>query len=187
MGIKKTNSGLRVKPGRVNKTSKLRNSVDLHEEVVTVKPPTIDEQRYARHGTRMYVLRRDDYRCRYCGKLVTNDTANMDHVIPWKLGGKSVASNLVTACRRCNKAKGNKHWVPEPLEEDKPKKRLRSWKPEKKKRTRKKVSQSEILSNYDYIDSPNGKETSSYYSCKECSKRIPKERQLVRHWRTYHH
>jgi 5-methylcytosine-specific restriction endonuclease McrA len=31
--------------------------------------------------------------------------ANIDHVVPWKLGGKSDDSNLVTACWSCNYGK----------------------------------------------------------------------------------
>ena len=86
----------------------------LHRSTITVVEPTIDEQRYAPHQVRMAALERDGFKCRYCGASVTNETANMDHVIPWKKGGKSVTLNLVTACRGCNKEKGNSHWVPNP-------------------------------------------------------------------------
>ena len=105
-------SGVHVKPSKPRNRWKTRKAEYLHEPVVTVVEPSVDQQRYAPHRTRMYVLKRDKYKCRYCGVPVTNETANMDHVIPWKLGGKSVARNLVTACRDCNRRKGNSHWQP---------------------------------------------------------------------------
>lgn len=64
-------------------------------------------ERYAPAWLRLAVLERDDYKCRYCGVPVTDETANIDHVRPWKLGGNTVAKNLVASCRSCNRAKGN--------------------------------------------------------------------------------
>ena len=55
------------------------------------------------------VFRRDDYRCRYCGR---NDVPlTVDHVILWEDGGATVADNLVSACRRCNKLRGNTEYT----------------------------------------------------------------------------
>jgi hypothetical protein len=51
------------------------------------------------------VFRRDGYGCRYCGRVDVPLT--VDHVIVWEDGGASVAQNLVSACRRCNKLRGN--------------------------------------------------------------------------------
>lgn len=75
-----------------------------------------DTRRYADHKTRLKVLLRDKFRCRYCGKKVTMDTANIDHVRPWKRRGPTTPKNLVTACRSCNKQKGNQlGWKPNPV------------------------------------------------------------------------
>lgn len=52
------------------------------------------------------ILKRDDYRCRYCGKRA--QTLDIDHVIPVSQGGKTVFSNLVTACSACNKEKASR-------------------------------------------------------------------------------
>lgn len=73
-----------------------------------------DPQRYATAQQRENILRRDDYKCRYCQKIVTYTTANMDHVKPWKHGGKTKYSDMVAACASCNKLKGNKPNI-EPL------------------------------------------------------------------------
>lgn len=62
---------------------------------------------------RLKIWKRDGYKCHYCGCAVFkargdnqfNNTATVDHVIPRSKGGTNHASNLVTACRRCNNAK----------------------------------------------------------------------------------
>lgn len=51
------------------------------------------------------VYRRDHYRCRYCG---TNEVPlTVDHLVLWEEGGPSIEANLVTACKKCNRMRGN--------------------------------------------------------------------------------
>lgn len=51
------------------------------------------------------VFRRDEYTCQYCGK---NDIPlTVDHIILWEDMGASVEDNLISACRKCNKTRGN--------------------------------------------------------------------------------
>lgn len=51
------------------------------------------------------VFRRDNYSCRYCAK---NDVPlTYDHVVTWEKGGPTTVENGVTACRKCNKKRGN--------------------------------------------------------------------------------
>lgn len=50
-----------------------------------------------------FILKRDNYSCRYCGK--TKGPFEFDHVYPVVRGGESVLENIVTACRRCNRKK----------------------------------------------------------------------------------
>lgn len=57
--------------------------------------------------TRFEVLRRDEFRCQYCG-LAATDTGEgltIDHVVPVALGGSDGPENLVAACRDCNAGK----------------------------------------------------------------------------------
>ncbi len=58
------------------------------------------------------VYRRDNYTCRYCGR---NDVPlTVDHLVLWEDGGPSIEENLLSACRRCNKLRGNikyKDWI----------------------------------------------------------------------------
>jgi len=64
-------------------------------------------RRYAGPVTRAKLLRLHGYRCSYCGRRVTNKTANIDHIVPWKRGGTTRMSNLIPSCWNCNKLKGN--------------------------------------------------------------------------------
>lgn len=61
------------------------------------------------------IYNRDDYTCKYCGYKAKPGTYSwkmlpieIDHVIPVSKGGKNIESNLVCACRRCNRKKHNK-------------------------------------------------------------------------------
>lgn len=53
---------------------------------------------------RLFVLRRDDFRCHYCGSV---KKLTLDHVTPQAKGGTDHPSNLVACCGDCNDAKGN--------------------------------------------------------------------------------
>ncbi len=52
---------------------------------------------------------RDNYTCQYCGRSVKNPKERtIDHVIPRSRGGKTVWSNVVLCCRKCNLKKGDR-------------------------------------------------------------------------------
>jgi len=53
---------------------------------------------------RARVYARDGHCCVYCG--AQDGLLGLDHLVPRVLGGSHAASNLVTACRRCNSARG---------------------------------------------------------------------------------
>ena len=64
---------------------------------------------------RKAVMRRDGWRCRYCG--IKAKAIEVDHVQPWSKGGRDSMENLVTACRSCNQRKFNStDWMPTPLD-----------------------------------------------------------------------
>lgn len=46
-------------------------------------------------------------RCVYCARPLALDTATLDHVQPICHGGTHAPGNLVTACARCNRMKGD--------------------------------------------------------------------------------
>jgi hypothetical protein len=62
------------------------------------------------------VYERDHYKCCYCGH--GGIPLTVDHLIPWEQGGPSIEANLLTACRKCNKTKGNmtyEEWLKDPF------------------------------------------------------------------------
>jgi len=52
--------------------------------------------------TRVHVLLRDSYRCRWCG----GEAHEVDHLTPVARGGSDRPENLVAACRACNARRG---------------------------------------------------------------------------------
>ena len=58
--------------------------------------------------SRMNVLLRDNWTCQYCGQRLPTRKLNYDHVVPRKLGGKTVWENIVTSCIPCNDKKGGR-------------------------------------------------------------------------------
>jgi 5-methylcytosine-specific restriction endonuclease McrA len=56
--------------------------------------------------TRKNILKRDGYRCQYCGQK--RNPLTLDHVIPKNKGGSDSWENLVCACARCNNRKGQR-------------------------------------------------------------------------------
>jgi 5-methylcytosine-specific restriction endonuclease McrA len=54
--------------------------------------------------TRRGVLRRDEFRCAYCGR----SASTIDHVVPRSRGGADSWENLVACCLACNNAKSDR-------------------------------------------------------------------------------
>lgn len=52
------------------------------------------------------VLKRDRFKCVYCGASGNDSELEIDHIIPVAKGGSHHISNLTTACRACNQKKG---------------------------------------------------------------------------------
>ncbi len=58
--------------------------------------------------SRKNVWVRDEGKCQYCSRRVNSQEFTLDHVVPRKLGGKTVWNNVVTCCYDCNQKKGDK-------------------------------------------------------------------------------
>ncbi|MBM2816208.1 MAG: endonuclease [Ignavibacteria bacterium] len=56
--------------------------------------------------SRKNIIRRDNYRCAYCGEK--SQELTIDHVIPRSRGGADTWENLVAACIHCNNKKGSR-------------------------------------------------------------------------------
>lgn len=72
----------------------------------------VGNPRYAPKRVRLFLLQRSEYRCQYCGRQVTWETANIEHIKPWPRG-KTKRENLTVACGTCNKSKLGQKLSPE--------------------------------------------------------------------------
>jgi hypothetical protein len=52
---------------------------------------------------------RDGFQCAYCGAEFGKVLMTIDHWMPLELGGANDTTNYISACKRCNKDKGDKH------------------------------------------------------------------------------
>ncbi|MDX1432555.1 MAG: HNH endonuclease [Gammaproteobacteria bacterium] len=93
--------------GGINRLSGARSSVTVNS-IIAVKgrlrhahseglvPPLSNRELFLRDGQL----------CLYCGKEFPEDMLTRDHVRPLSQGGRDGWSNVVTACKPCNHAKG---------------------------------------------------------------------------------
>lgn len=67
---------------------------------------------WCRQSTRLAIYLRDGLACVYCGNTIENGAIlSLDHVRPHSKGGSNAANNLVTCCKHCNDARGNRPLV----------------------------------------------------------------------------
>jgi 5-methylcytosine-specific restriction endonuclease McrA len=58
--------------------------------------------------SKINVFSRDGWKCCYCGGRFTMKELNYDHVLPRRLGGRTVWENIVTSCYGCNSRKAGR-------------------------------------------------------------------------------
>lgn len=56
---------------------------------------------------RFEILKRDGFRCLYCGATPATSLLHVDHVVPVAEGGTNDPANLVTSCSGCNLGKSD--------------------------------------------------------------------------------
>jgi 5-methylcytosine-specific restriction endonuclease McrA len=89
-------------------------STEVSSPSVTWKIPAVVRERRAakiKHAirfSRANVYLRDKHTCQYCGKVFPPKLLTYDHVTPRCEGGKTNWTNIVSACHRCNSAKGGR-------------------------------------------------------------------------------
>ena len=66
-------------------------------------------QRQIEQAISWKVFRRDQFKCRYCG--ADNIPMTVDHLVLWENGGPSTVDNLVCACKKCNRTRGNMEYA----------------------------------------------------------------------------
>ena len=62
------------------------------------------------NSLRHEVFKRDNYKCKECGRTNKETTLHIDHVIPVSQKGTDELSNLQTLCDECNLQKKNRAW-----------------------------------------------------------------------------
>jgi hypothetical protein len=58
--------------------------------------------------TRFDILERDHFTCRFCGRRAPETELEVDHLLARSRDGSDDETNLVTACRDCNRGKGDR-------------------------------------------------------------------------------
>jgi 5-methylcytosine-specific restriction endonuclease McrA len=93
----------------------LRQVIGTDAESLTIKVPAVAVLRRSIGTTKsgikfskINVCQRDGFTCQYCGNKLPMSQLNYDHVIPRSQGGKTVWTNIVTACYTCNSKKANR-------------------------------------------------------------------------------
>ncbi len=78
---------------------KLPSVIALKEYVPQARRPAF---------TRFNVFLRDRFTCQYCGTHRSTDQLTFDHLIPRSRGGRTMWTNVCTACAACNLRKSNR-------------------------------------------------------------------------------
>jgi hypothetical protein len=74
---------------------------------VSKRNPSGENQNKTWPKLRFRILRRDNFRCQYCGNTPQlGAILVVDHIIPKSKGGTCKESNLTTSCNLCNMGKG---------------------------------------------------------------------------------
>ena len=92
--------------------------VEYQEEIkspsITIKAPAVIRLRrqikkyhHQIKFSRRNVYTRDRFTCQYCNQRFSEKNLSYDHVIPRKRGGRTEWTNIVTACKACNRIKAD--------------------------------------------------------------------------------
>ena len=88
---------------------------DIHSTFLVIKIPSVVRllHKFRRQNkpvkfSRVNIYGRDGYACQYCGDRKLMSGLTYDHVVPRAQGGKTVWTNIVTACSECNTKKGGR-------------------------------------------------------------------------------
>ncbi len=94
----------------------LKEMLDIDDELEEIEYETTRAKWCAKNQRKLMtkelkdkIKKRDNYTCQKCGKYMPDEVGlHVDHIIPIKMGGKSVESNLQVLCDKCNLSKGKK-------------------------------------------------------------------------------
>ena len=102
-------NGLRKFVSYMNDEEKMSSEDGIR--TLEFKPTTRHKtQRGINWRLRFLVMRRDNFKCRNCGRSPATDTTiilHVDHIKAWANGGETIQENLQTLCSKCNIGKSN--------------------------------------------------------------------------------
>jgi hypothetical protein len=96
--------------GGMSRLTGTRSQIDIHP-IIAIKGRSHGSGRISHSVptlTRRKLIRRDRGLCAYCGLRFKDDELTTDHVIPVSKGGQHVWTNVLSACKGCNSAKGSR-------------------------------------------------------------------------------
>ncbi len=73
-----------------------------------MKPKKTNPRQTIKKSVRFDVLKRDSFKCQYCGATAPDVLLHIDHINPVSKGGTNDITNLITSCQPCNSGKSNK-------------------------------------------------------------------------------
>ena len=74
---------------------------DLLANLVVLTP------KLARRKFRQDIFEAWHWKCAYCDKQLSENTATIDHVLPKHKGGQNVRQNMICCCGNCNRSKAS--------------------------------------------------------------------------------
>lgn len=105
-------SQLKILPMTLEDWERFIRQTDLLETEIFAQDATGITKKLIRKSQRQIdsyvqwkVFERDSYHCRYCHR--TGIPLSVDHVLLWEELGPSIVDNLLTACKACNRDRGN--------------------------------------------------------------------------------
>ncbi len=99
----------------IRQTDILETEILRDDGTGIIKQLVRKSQRQIDNRVQWTVFKRDGYRCRYCG--TEGVPLTVDHCKTWESGGATVEMNLLSACKRCNRIRGNmpyENWLESP-------------------------------------------------------------------------
>jgi 5-methylcytosine-specific restriction endonuclease McrA len=61
----------------------------------------------ARKKFRQHIFESWEWKCAYCDKQLSQNSATIDHILPKHKGGQNVRNNMLCSCSECNRLKGS--------------------------------------------------------------------------------
>ena len=95
--------------GGINRLSGYRSRVTVNS-IIAVRgySRNVGGERLVPPLSNRELFLRDEHLCMYCGRQFPGYLLTRDHLMPLSRGGTDCWSNVVTACRGCNHAKGSR-------------------------------------------------------------------------------